>query len=152
MDKLKDINDAIRCNVEEAYRRGFSDGVDSAKAELLSALSGVSPKHKPEDGTEDVQRLAAPLVETTRKIDASTGYSERKRAPRGLPRDLSTRAMQANPNGVTPQDIADYAVTDFEKMIAMSSIRSELRQGEKDGRYKETGGLWFLRNEMNYGF
>jgi hypothetical protein len=79
------------------------------------------------------------------KSESPSATSSRKRAPRGLPRKLVSRVLYDNDAfGSTPQDIVDSAVSEDEKMIAISTVRSELRKGEDEGIYQSSDGDWRL--------
>ncbi|WP_354538846.1 hypothetical protein [Roseovarius sp. MBR-6] len=118
-----------------SFERGYAEGVDSAKAKILAAIgadAAVFDNASPSDHT--------PYADAER----SEAVQERKRAPRGLPRALTIRALRKFSNGATPQQILDAAETEFERMIAVSSVRAELRRGQEEGRYIEIDGLWHL--------
>lgn len=124
MAKIDDIISAEQNRVESILRAAYEAGKEDAKIEMLRVLAGEST--------------------TSSGTDASQSKEVRRRAPKGLAKKLVTRVLMDNVViGSTPQDIAAAAITDDEKMIAESSIRSELRQGKTDGRYKENGGRWF---------
>ncbi|MFD3191290.1 hypothetical protein ACFMPD_13565 [Sedimentitalea sp. HM32M-2] len=115
-----------------AYNTGYKDGAERAKRQVLAAISGEPPVV--------TEQQEMPTVADEVKINKP----KRKRAPRGLPRALTVRVMSAHPSGVTPQQIVESAETEFEKMIAVSSVRSELRKGEEEERYVEVDGVWHL--------
>lgn len=126
MARIDDIIAAEQKRLEGVLRAAFEAGQEHARSNMLALLSGDTPK-------------SASAVTST---DAS---QDRKRAPRGLPRKLVKRVLKDNAYlGTSPQDITDAAVDEFEKMIAVSTIRGELRKGEKDGLYIEKDGLWYL--------
>lgn len=131
MASITEIIHAEQKRIETVLRAAYEAGKADAKREMLLVLSGGDPKSAISDGFDDTD-------------------GDRKRAPRGLPRKLTTRVLYENYifGGVTPQKICDAAVTDYEKMIAPSSIRSELRRGAEEGRYEESGDGWTLSNQL----
>ena len=137
MKALNDINKEVSELVERAYNAGFQDGLARAKEQVLAAISGDTAAITEATNQQDSPADAVGILE-------ENDTPKRQRAPRGLPRALTTRVLGANPNGVTPQQIVDAAETDFERMIAVSSVRSELRKGEAAERYMEVDGLWHL--------
>jgi len=139
-DAMNAIREATAAEIEAAYNRGKAD----AKAEILALLSagGASAVKKPQDVDTSVR---SGDNDDDYESDEELEDHGRKRAPRGLPRALAERVLAVYRNeGCTPSDILEHAETDYEKMIKLSSIRSELRKGEQEGRYREHGGIWFL--------
>ncbi len=67
----------------------------------------------------------------------------RKRAPRGLAPRFVEQGLRDHP-GSTVQEILGLAATDAERLIRLSSIRTELRNGRKQGRYELRDGRWSL--------
>lgn len=127
----------LRKRLSEAYDQGYRDGEIAAKNQIMSLLSV--------DGRFEAHTTPHLDKAKQQSADSHPDIEHRKRAPRGLPKALTIRALKQNDLlGSTPQDIMEQAETEYEKMIALSSIRSELRKGEKDGRYHEQGGLWYL--------
>ena len=53
------------------------------------------------------------------------------------------QALRDNP-GSTVQEILALAATDEERLIKLPSIRFELRNGRKQGRYESRGRRWSL--------
>ena len=51
--------------------------------------------------------------------------------------------MRDNP-GQTPPEILARAAGDMERLIKLPSIRTELRNGGKQGKYEQKDGRWFL--------
>lgn len=126
MTRFEDIIEAEQKRLASVLRAAFEAGEQSARHKILSMLS--------EDATIDSSASTA-----------SDEISERKRAPRGLPRKLVKRVLAEREYlGSGPQDIADAAVTEHEKMIALSTIRGELRKGTEAGLYLERDGLFYL--------
>lgn len=141
-DALNAVHNALSEEIEAAYNRGKAD----AKAEILALLSsgGVGAVQR----TQEVVQTP-PEDENGNEDDSDEAHvdNSRKRAPRGLPRALAERVLAAyRSEGCTPADIIEHAETDYERMIKLTSIRSELRRGEEEGRYREHGGIWFLAN------
>ena len=66
-----------------------------------------------------------------------------KRAPRGLTPRFVEQALRDHP-GLTVQEILGLASTDAERLIRLSSIRTELRNGRKQGSYELRDGRWSL--------
>lgn len=132
--------------IEDAYARGRAD----AKREMLALLS-----NEPAEVTDAMPRLASGEIEATHNSAREDGDEEavdfaarspieRKRAPKGLPRAVVDRALGEAKHGLTPQDIAESFRNDYERMIAVSTLRGELRKGMNEGRYYEQNGQWFL--------
>ena len=67
----------------------------------------------------------------------------RKRAPRGSVPRFVERALRDRP-GSTVQEILALAATDAEPPIKPPSIRTELRNGRKQGKYESRDGRWSL--------
>jgi len=130
MAKIEDIIAAERHRLENVLRAAYEAGKADAKNEILMVLSG---------GATTTSLIGGASEET----------DERKRAPKGLPRKLVRRVMFENHiiGGVTPQDIADAAVSEHEKMIRLSTIRGELRKGRDEGIYFDKDGHWSLTDE-----
>lgn len=140
MDNFDDEVEAFRAALQRAYASGLQDGAERAKRQILAAINVTPNEHSAQS-----RGASAPTANDVDDADS------RKRAPRGLPRALTLRVLRDSPNGATPQQIIDAANTEFEKMIAVSSIRSELRRGEEEGRYVEVGGVWHLANSDEAG-
>ena len=66
-----------------------------------------------------------------------------KRAPRGSVRRFVERALKEHP-GATASDIAGHAATDIDRSVKPVSIRNELYNGGKQGRYVSDRGRWSL--------
>ncbi|WP_019955578.1 hypothetical protein [Yoonia vestfoldensis] len=131
MSRIDDIIHAEQKRLETVLRAAFEAGEEHAKSHMLSLLSGGITKYTKTDTAQDEN-------------------DNRKRAPRGLPRKLVQRVLAENAIfGSSPQDIESAAVTEFEKMIAISTIRGELRKGASDGLYVERDGLWYLGPNAN---
>lgn len=136
---LDEISTIIRRVEAAAYERGRAD----AKREMLQHLTSISGESK------------AP-VEAEAKVDVTAAESahgdnvkpahERQRAPKGIVPKFVSRVLEQS-HGLTPKQILDHAVTDFEKMIKPASVRSELRDGAKTGKYKSDNGLWSMADK-----
>ena len=115
----------------EAYARGQAD----ARSELLNLLGA---------GT---RQLAGPKASRGRPAkSASTRKrrsSGRKRAPKGSVPRFVERALRDHP-GQTPQEILARAGDDMERLIKLPSVRNELSNGGKQGKYEQNDGRWFL--------
>ena len=113
----------------EAYARGQSD----ARKELLDIL-GAGER-------------AAPAGASRGRPGAGAAPKRRaggsKRAPRGLAPRFVEQALRDHP-GSTVQEILALAATDAERLIRLSSIRTELRNGRKQGTYELRDGRWSL--------
>ena len=115
----------------EAYARGRAD----ARKELLDLLgtgTGRSAGAKPSRG-----RPGRPAAAPKRRA------SGRKRAPKGSVPRFVEQALRDNP-GQTPPEILARAADDMERLIKLASIRTELRNGGKQGKYQQRDGRWFL--------
>lgn len=142
IEDLKKEGNALLLEAERrGYARGYDDGVASAKSKILAAIDGTGIDPAPETSAFGL------TISPQDSAQHSSSNQERKRAPRGLPRALTIRVLKQSPDGVTPQQIADAAETDFEKMIAVSSIRGELRKGQEENRYLEVNGVWRLADK-----
>ena len=127
-DKLS----ALVAEIEaEAYARGQAD----ARKELLEVLGagGVrAPRTKASRGRR-TKTDAAPKRRS----------SGRKRAPKGSVPRFVEQALREQP-GLTPPEILARAATDMERLIKLPSIRTELRNGRRQGKYELNGGRWTL--------
>jgi hypothetical protein len=104
------------------YKRGCEDTV----ARLMKAAGGPLP----------TREAALPLTAPPGNL---------QRAPRGSARILIERALEeAGTTGATTYGIASKATTDFEKMVSISAIRNELKNGERERRYRQVGGVWYF--------
>ena len=111
----------------EAYARGRSD----ARKGLLDILGGGE--------------RAVPAG-TSRGRPGAAGKRRaggRKRAPKGSVPRFVEQVLRDHP-GSTVQEILGLAATDEERLIKLPSIRVELRNGRKQGRYESRDGRWSL--------
>ena len=110
-----------------AYARGQAD----ARKELLDILGAG------ERATPTGARRGRPGAAAKRRAGGS------KRAPRGSVPRFVEQALRDNP-GSTVQEILGLASTDAERLIRLSSIRVELGNGRKQGRYVSRDRRWSL--------
>ena len=120
----------------EAYARGRSD----ARKSLLDILGAGGKRAAPSGARRGRPGAAAPK----RRAGGS------KRAPRGSVPRFVEQALRDNP-GSTVQEILGLASTDAERLIRLSSIRVELRNGRKQGRYESHGRRWSLAASVSAG-
>ena len=111
-----------------AYARGQSD----ARKELLDIL-GAEERAAPVGPRRGRPAAAAPK----RRAGGS------KRAPRGSVPRFVEQALRDHP-GSTVQEILALAATDEERLIRLPSIRTELQNGRKQGKYESRGRRWSL--------
>ena len=131
---LEEIAAAVKRVEDDAYARGKAD----AKKDLLSYLSTEAPSVKP----------VAPQPEKTKaaernKTRAPTSARARERAPRGIVPAFVFRVLSKH-SDLTPKQILAHAETEFDRMIRPPSLRSELRNGRDQGRYRSEFGRWSL--------
>ena len=115
----------------EAYARGQAD----AKAELLNLLGAGTPQR--------VGRKASRGESAKSPSPRQRRSSGRKRAPKGSVPRFVEQALRAQP-GQTPPEILARAADDMERLIKLPSIRTELRNGGKQGKYEQKDGRWSL--------
>ncbi len=114
----------------EAYARGRSD----ARKELLDILGAGGERPAP-------ARARRGRPPGTGAPEPRAGGS--KRAPRGSVPRFVEQALRDHP-GSTVQEILSLAATDEERLIRLSSIRVELQNGRKQGRYESRDQRWSL--------
>ena len=115
----------------EAYARGQAD----ARKELLSLLGASTERRAAVKASRG--RPAKPAAAPKRRA------SGRKRAPKGSVPRFVEQALRESP-GQTPPEILARAADDMERLIKLPSIRNELRNGGKQGKYAQKDGRWFL--------
>ncbi|MDE0173661.1 MAG: hypothetical protein OYH76_00430 [Defluviicoccus sp.] len=115
----------------EAYARGQAD----ARKELLDLLGGGTERRAAAKASRG--RPAKPAAAPKRRP------SDRKRAPKGSVPRFVEQALRDNP-GQTPPEILARASDDMERLIKLPSIRTELRNGGRQGKYEQKDGRWFL--------
>ena len=111
-----------------AYARGRAD----ARKELLDVL-GAGERAAP----ARTRRGRRPKAAAKRRAGGL------KRAPRGSVPRFVEQALRDRP-GSTVQEILALAANDAERPIKPTSIRTELRNGRKQGRYETSDGRWSL--------
>ena len=112
-----------------AYARGQAD----ARKELQDILGAV-------------ERAAPAGARRGRRPEAAAPKRRaggHKRAPRGSVPRFVEQALRDRP-GSTVQEILALAATDAEPPMKPPSIRTELRNGRKQGRYESQDGRWSL--------
>ena len=115
----------------EAYARGQAD----ARKELLDLLGSGTERRAAAKASRG--KPAKPAAAPKRRA------SGRKRAPKGSVPRFVEQALRDNP-GQTPPEILARAADDMERLIKLPSIRTELRNGGKQGKYDLKDGRWFL--------
>ena len=78
-----------------------------------------------------------------RRRGPSGGRADAKRAPKGSVPRFVEQVLRDRP-GLTPPEILACAATDMERLIKLASIRTELRNGQRQGKYELNGGRWSL--------
>ena len=123
---------ALIAEIESAaYERGKED----AKKEILDLLGS---------GGAQLTRARATRGRPAKKAEPKTRRaSGRKRAPKGSVPRFVEQALRDRP-GLTPPEILARAATDMERLIKLPSIRTELRNGGKQGKYESNDGRWSL--------
>ena len=130
MGAMQELSALIAEIEAEAYARGQSD----ARKELLDILGAGGERAAPA-GARRGRRPG------TRTPKPRAGGS--KRAPKGSVPRFVEQALRDHP-GSTVQEILGLAATDVERLIKLPSIRLELRNGRKQGRYESHGRRWSL--------
>ena len=115
----------------EAYARGQAD----AKAELLNLLGAGTLQRV---GRKASRGESAKSPSPRKRRSAGS-----KRAPKGSVPRFVEKALRNHP-GQTPPEILARADDDMERLIKLPSIRTELRNGGKQGKYRQSDGRWFL--------
>ena len=113
----------------EAYARGQSD----ARKELLDILGAEGKRASPAGARRGRPGAAAPKPRA----------GGNKRAPRGSVPRFVEQALRDHP-GSTVKEILTLAATDAERLIKLPSIRVELQNGRKQGRYESRDRRWSL--------
>ncbi len=113
-----------------AYARGQADArkeiLDILGVETSQAAPARKARGRPRKNVEAPKRRA----------------SGRKRAPKGSVPRFVERALHDRP-GQSPQEILARASTDMERLIKLASIRTELRNGQNQGKYRSEEGRWY---------
>ncbi len=148
---LTDVTDSIAALVRSAEQRGYERGnreghqrgVSETMRKIQQAVLGKAVlASDSSNSTLDRPDTNDDAAESLTKVEQDS----RKRAPKGLVREVITRELRLHP-GKTAIQIEEGATTVLEKMIAAPSYRSELRKGRGDGRYRDENGKWFLVEE-----
>lgn len=126
-EKLAELISGIEA---EAYERGR---VDARKA-LLDRLTAGSGRGV---------RAGSASGGRTGKAAPPAGRAAGKRAPRGSVPRFVERVLNEHP-GATAPEVAGHAVTPVERSVKLASIRVELHNGGKQGRYVSENGRWSL--------
>ena len=92
-----------------------------------------------ERGRDDERRRVAAIF----AVDEPKPARERARSLRGAVAAMVARELGLH-GGLTVDQLMEAKQGAHEQSIARSSVRGELRRGEKAGKYTESGGLWFL--------
>lgn len=129
--RIKQAFELIASVVADAYQRGRADAVDA----MIKAASGALQQETPQKKQ---------LVPVIHHASFSDNDEARQRAPRGSAERVIKRAIASSEGkGATVQDIMSVREGELEMMLVDSSIRGELRRGEKTGKYIEIDGRWF---------
>lgn len=112
----------------EAYARGQTD----ARKEILDALAA---------GGGQLAGAKTARGRRGKRAAPKRGSGGRKRAPRGSVPRFVERALQGG-QALTPPEILERAATDAERLIKLPSIRTELRNGRRTGKYALNDGRW----------
>ena len=113
---------------------------------IREAFSEVAERSA-EEAIARVMRAAGASGITMPRNYSGNG-TERKRAPAGSAPLLCERTLsEAGDNGLTASRIVELASTEYEKMLSISAIRNELSAGEKAGKYRHVGGVWYLKGK-----
>ena len=127
-EKLAELISGIEA---EAYARGRADA-RKALVDLLTAGSGRGARGGPASG-----RRAGKAASPEKRAGGGN------RVPRGSIRRFIERVLGEHP-GATVPEIAGYAATEAERSIKTGSIRVELSNGRKQGRYVSDNRRWSL--------
>jgi hypothetical protein len=139
-----DIIARLRRALAEAEQRGYLRGVRDTMDKIRNLV--ISDASVAESGGYASSNSLGAVVDVVQFEDSDGTNPDRKRAPRGLVREVVKRALDKAP-GLTPAQIEATAQGDLEQMIRASSYRSELRKGQEAGLYRESDGKWFLVEE-----
>ena len=123
--------DRLSALIAEIEAEAYARGRDDARKELLDLL-GAGPGK-----SADAGRARAGAAAPKRRARGG------RRAPRGSVPRFVAQALGEAP-GQTPAEILARASSDEERRIKLPSIRTELGNGRKQGKYELTGGRWFL--------
>jgi hypothetical protein len=133
--KLIEAFALISAAVDAAYERGRKDAIDA----MLRAASGALHDARPDALRDSI------VLPSLAPDGPPNDWEDRKRAPRGSAERVIRRAILASAgNGASMPDIIAARQGELEMMLVDSSLRGELRRGEKTGKYQEIAGRWFL--------
>lgn len=121
--------------IEEIEAAAYARGQADARKEMLDILGSGGAQVSQTRGTGG--RRAKKAEPRTRRA------SGRKRAPKGSVPRFVEQALRSRP-GLTPPQILERAATDMERLIKLPSIRTELRNGRRQGKYELNDGRWSL--------
>ena len=124
------LAEAISTIEAEAYARGRAD----ARKALIDRLTA---------GSDRGVRARPASCGRAGKAASPARRSAGRRAPRGSVRRFVERVLKGHP-GATAPEIAARAATDIERSISPASIRAELSNGGRQGRYVSDNGRWSL--------
>ena len=128
--------------IEEIESAAYERGKEDAKKEILDLLGSRGAQ---------LTRVRATRVRPRKKAEPRTRRaSGRKRAPKGSVPRFVEQALRDRP-GLTPPEILARAATDMERLIKLPSIRTELRNGGKQGKYESNDGRWSLAGSGSGG-
>jgi hypothetical protein len=136
---LRNLQEVHADELRREYKRGYAAAMQRIQDVLSGgATAGDLPREHPDS-------------EATHR--APDGPVKRKRAPKGLVRDVIIRELSAaGPGGLTPSEIRSRARTADERAIPAASFRSELRLGRDSGRYQSlAGGRYAMPKEEKAG-
>ena len=130
--KLEEAFNSIRKIVDAAFANGERAALQRVFATVQSDLgvaASINPSAQAQNFSNDINEVA---------------IFQRQRAPRGSVEKVIERAFDNDiiENGITISDVMLERETEEEKMIAESSVRGRLRQGQRAGTYVEEGGRW----------
>ena len=131
--ETKGAADRLSALVAEIEAEAYAQGKANAWTDFLAALGASEISARP------TRRNRPSGTRLARKRRADGG----KRAPKGSVRALVERTLRDR-SGLTAPEILDRAATDAERMIKLSSIRVDLQNGRRQGRYDSVDGRWSL--------
>ena len=118
---------------------------DDILEELFDRIRDRVGEIRDEVRQEVRDRILSVAMEEPLVAEATARKSDRARAPKGTVPRLCDRTLVAiYPQGLTVNRIVDSAQDECERLVDQSSVRSHLRRFEKEGRYEERAGVWYL--------
>lgn len=141
MSHLDEISAIIRRVEAAAEKRGYERGLAEAKQALIAQITAFGAAPKEQDAPK---RNVTEIAIQERSSDRPA--VQRQRAPKGIVGRFVTQVLSNEP-GLSAKEIGERAETEFERMIKPGSIRGELRNGSKSGKYRTQDGKWFLSVE-----